>query len=139
MTPIFSKIHPCTITEVKNTKQKELRIIDVLEPVMMRHRLIVNQSVIEDDYRRYEQEQAYSLFYQLTRLCRDRNALAHDDRLDAVTMAVSYWLDWMDAESEASKEEEWDLEDALLYGIYKTVDKSNPCVKNIRELRGKKF
>ena len=37
---------------VKNTKQKELRIFDTLEPVLLRHKLIVNKSVIENDYRR---------------------------------------------------------------------------------------
>lgn len=136
MTPIFNKIHPVPITEIKNTKQKELRIIDTLEPVMMRHKLIVNKSVIEDDYRRYEDNQAYSFIYQLTRLCRDKNALAHDDRLDAVTMAVSYWLEVMDSEQDASKQEEdWDIEDLLTIGIYKTDTRKNKCLRNIRELR----
>lgn len=136
MTPIFNKIHPVTITEIKNTKQKELRIIDILEPVMMRHKLIVNKSVIEDDYRRYEDNQAYSFIYQLTRLCRDKNALAHDDRLDAVTMAVSYWLEVMDSEQDASKQEEdWDIEDLLTIGIYKQEQRGNKCLKNIRDLR----
>ena len=136
MTPIFNKIHPVPITEIKNTKQKELRIIDTLEPVMMRHKLIVNKSVIEDDYRRYEDNQAYSFIYQLTRLCRDKNALAHDDRLDAVTMAVSYWLEVMDSEQDASKQEEdWDIEDLLTIGIYKQEQRRNKCLKNIRDLR----
>lgn len=135
MTPIFNKIHPVTITEVKNTKQKELRIIDTLEPVMMRHRLIVNKQVIEDDYRRYEENQAYSLIYQMTRLCRDKNALSHDDRLDALTMAVSYWLEVMDAESDVSKEASWDIEDLLEYGVFGEVRSRNKCLKNIRDLR----
>ena len=34
--------------------QKEARIIDTLEPVMMRHKLIVDKQVIEDDYKVYE-------------------------------------------------------------------------------------
>jgi hypothetical protein len=135
MTPIFNKIHPVPITEIKNTKQKELRIIDTLEPVMMRHKLIVNKSVIEDDYRRYEDNQAYSFIYQLTRLCRDKNALAHDDRLDAVTMAVSYWLEVMDSEQDVSKEADWDIEELLTAGIYKTDTRKNRCLRNIRELR----
>lgn len=137
MTPIFNKIHPCAITEVKNTRQKELRIIDTLEPVMMRHRLIVNQSVIDDDYRRYERGQAYSFIYQLTRICRDKNALAHDDRLDAVTMAVSYWLESMDNEAGEEKREEWDIEDALQYGVIEWKARSQEkyrSVRNIREL-----
>lgn len=135
MTPIFNKIYPVTITEVKNTKQKELRIIDTLEPVMMRHKLIVNRAVIEDDYKRYEDNQAYSFIYQMTRLCRDKNALAHDDRLDAVTMAVSYWLEVMDSEQDVSKEADWDIEDLLSIGIFKQEERRNKCLRNIRELR----
>lgn len=139
MTPIFTKIHPCVITEVKNTKQKELRIIDTLEPVLMRHKLIVNRSVIENDYRRYETNQAYSLIYQMTRICRDKNAIAHDDRLDAVTMAVAYWLENMDIDSEASKKDglEGDIEDWLMFGILNQRQHrvQKDCLKNVRELR----
>lgn len=139
MTPIFTKIHPCIITEVKNTKQKELRIIDTLEPVLMRHKLIVNKSVIENDYRRYETNQAYSLIYQMTRICRDKNAIAHDDRLDAVTMAVAYWLENMDIDSEVSKKDglEGDIEDWLMFGILNQRQHrvQKDCLKNVRELR----
>lgn len=137
MTPIFSKIHPCAITEVKNTKQKELRIIDTLEPVLMRHKLIVNRSVIENDYRRYETNQAYSLIYQMTRMCRDKNAIAHDDRLDAVTMATSYWLDNMDVDSDRLPEvSEMELEDWINEGLLKRAEPTNKCLRNIKELRG---
>ena len=137
MTPIFSKIHPCAITEVKNTKQKELRIIDTLEPVLMRHKLIVNRSVIENDYRRYETNQAYSLIYQMTRMSRDKNAIAHDDRLDAVTMATSYWLDNMDVDSDRLPEvSEMELEDWINDGLLKRAEPTNKCLRNIRDLRG---
>lgn len=137
MTPIFSKIHPCSITEVKNTKQKELRIIDTLEPVLMRHKLIVNRSVIENDYRRYETNQAYSLIYQMTRMCRDKNAIAHDDRLDAVTMATSYWLENMDIDSDRLPEvSEMELEDWINEGLLKRAEPTNRCLRNVKELRG---
>lgn len=136
MTPIFNKIHPCVITEVKNTKQKEQRIIDVLEPVLMRHKLIVNKSVIENDYRRYETNQAYSLIYQMTRMCRDKNAIAHDDRLDAVTMAVAYWLEHMDVDSEGSQDiSEMDFEDWINEGLLRKPERTNRCLRNVKELR----
>lgn len=99
-TPVVIRTHPCAISEVKSYSQKEARIIDTLEPVMMRHKLIVNTQVIIDDFAIYEMNQQYSLFYQLTRLSRDRGSLAHDDRLDAVTMAVKYWLDQMDRDEQ---------------------------------------
>lgn len=103
--PVLNAIHPCSIEEVKNSKQKELRIIDTLEPIMMRHKLIVNTSVIREDYRVYEKNPAYSLIYQLTRISRDRGALAHDDRLDAVTMAVAHWLEVLDRDAQVGMEE----------------------------------
>ena len=60
---------------------------------MMRHKLIVNQQVIENDYKVYEKDPQYSLIYQMTRLSRDKGALAHDDRLDALEGGVAYFLD----------------------------------------------
>lgn len=139
ITPVFNKIHPCAITEVRSTKQKELRIIDTLEPVLMQHRLIVNRSVVEDDYRVYESRQKYSLFFQMTRICRNKNALAHDDRLDAVTMAVAYWIDRMDVSNEDSLAEltEEDLDTWMNEGILAStyVQNRNKCVHNISILR----
>ena len=104
--PVLNDIHPCSITEVKNYAQKEARIIDTLEPVMMRHKLIVHKQVILDDYQVYENAPAYSLIYQMTRLSRDRGALAHDDRLDALCMAVAYWLAVMDRDEEIGMQEQ---------------------------------
>ena len=103
--PVLNRIHPCAVTEVKHSKQKELRIIDTLEPVMMRHKLIVNRSVIIDDYKVYEQNPLYSLIYQMTRISREKGALAHDDRLDAVTMAVAYWLAVLDRDAQQGLDE----------------------------------
>ena len=124
--PVLNKVHPCTYTEVKNNKQKEARIIDTLEPVMMRHKLIVNTSVIYDDYKVYENDQKYSLIYQLTRLTRDKGALAHDDRLDAVTMAVAFWLESLDRDAQQGidelEEEQlmkwWDSDFGILHKEY---------------------
>jgi hypothetical protein len=99
-TPILNKIYPCTLSEVRHNKQKEQRIIDVLEPVLNQHRLVVDKKVIKNDYdscQHLPPEQAlrYQLMYQLTRITRDRGALVNDDRLDALAMAVQYWVDAM--------------------------------------------
>ena len=104
--PVLNDIHPCSVTEVKNYAQKEARIIDTLEPVMMRHKMIIHKQVIIDDYQVYENAPAYSLIYQMTRLSRDRGALAHDDRLDALCMAVAYWLAVMDRDEEIGIQEQ---------------------------------
>jgi hypothetical protein len=92
--PVLQRIYPCTVEEVKHSTQKEARIIDTLEPVMSTHRLIVDQKVIQKDFDTAP-DVKYSLFYQMTRLTRDRGALVHDDRLDALAIAVAYWTETM--------------------------------------------
>lgn len=92
--PVLGRIYPCTVEEVKHSTQKEARIIDTLEPVMSTHRLIVDQKVIQRDFDTAK-DVKYSLFYQMTRITRDRGALVHDDRLDALAMAVAYWVESM--------------------------------------------
>lgn len=72
---------------------------------MNQHRLIVDRRLIERDYRSTkdlppEKQLQYQLFYQMTRITRDRNALVHDDRLDALSMAVAYWADQMAARAD---------------------------------------
>lgn len=92
--PVLGRIYPCTVEEVKHSTQKEARIIDTLEPVMSTHRLIVDQRVIQKDFDTAK-DIKYSLFYQMTRITRDRGALVHDDRLDALAIAVAYWVESM--------------------------------------------
>jgi hypothetical protein len=79
---------------------KEERIVDVLEPVMNQHRLIVCPSMIEEDFNSTklidgERGPPYRLFYQMTRVVRAKGALAQDNRLDALAGAVSYYVDHM--------------------------------------------
>ena len=38
--------------------------------------------------------------YQLTRITKQRGALAHDDRLDVLAMACQYWVDQMAADAD---------------------------------------
>lgn len=91
--PILNKIYPngAGITEVKSTGQKELRIIDTLEPVISNHKFCVSLECIKDDYATIpESDYKYSFFYQMTRITTDRGALVHDDRLDATAIGVQY-------------------------------------------------
>ena len=98
--PVLNKVHSVTMSEVRHNTQKERRIIDVLEPVMNQHRLVMDKKVIQKDFdscQHLPPEQAlrYQLMYQLTRLTADRGALTNDDRLDALAMACQYWVDAM--------------------------------------------
>lgn len=124
--PHLLKIYPmCGLEEVRHNTQKEKRIIDTLEPVMNQHRLVVNKSVIREDndsIRIYpaEKQLQYSLFYQMTRLTKDRNCLGHDDRLDCLAIAVNDCLSLMmvdaDAEIRKRQEEEFEREIEYIYG-----------------------
>jgi hypothetical protein len=118
--PFLTRIYPVTTEEVKHSIQKEKRIIDTLEPVMNQHRLIVNRRLIEQDYKSTqhlpsEQALKYQLFYQMSRITRERGALAQDDRLDALAIAVGYWVEAMarDVDKAMNDEKERHLKEAL--------------------------
>lgn len=111
--PALNKIHPCAVQEVNSRQQKEKRIIDTIEPLLMSHKLILNQSVIMDDYKIYERGPAYSFIYQMTRLSDEKGSLAHDDRLDAVAMAIAYWHDVIDRDADTGMEEHLEEELAM--------------------------
>lgn len=98
--PVLGRIYPCTIEEVHSSIQKEKRIIDTLEPVLNQHRLIIDEQLVKDDQENYnghalERARDYQLLHQLTHITRDKNSLRQDDRLDALAIAVAYWVDQM--------------------------------------------
>lgn len=86
----------CRVEPIRSNQRKEVRIIDTLAPVLQTHRLAVDRRVAEADAElvknaRDDRDVSYSLFYQLSRLTHDRGSLLHDDRLDAVAMAVQWF------------------------------------------------
>jgi hypothetical protein len=86
------------VEEVRANVRKEDRIIDTLEPVFNQHRLIVDRSVVDWDYNSNKDEAPekrllYMLFYQMSRMCREKGAVRHDDRLDALAQGVKYFTD----------------------------------------------
>ncbi len=110
LTPFLAKVHPCRIEEVHSSIQKEKRIIDTLEPVMNRHKLIFNRKVIQDDYEGVQKDLTErapqrSLIYQLTRITREKGALLLDDRLDALAGAVAYWVESMARDTDLAVQE----------------------------------
>jgi hypothetical protein len=104
------------VEEVRANVRKEDRIIDALEPVMNQHRLIVDRSVVEWDYSSNkdaapEERLLYMLFYQMSRMCREKGAVKHDDRLDSLAQGVKYFTDAMSISAyeavKMRKQEEW--------------------------------
>ncbi|MEL6509053.1 MAG: phage terminase large subunit [Pseudomonadota bacterium] len=109
--PFLRKVkYPMTLEEVRSNTQKELRIIDTLEPVMNQHRLIFCPTVIEQDQKSTseyppEQRAKRQLMYQLSHITKMKGALAHDDRVDALSMAVAYWVEQMGQDEEEKMEQ----------------------------------
>jgi hypothetical protein len=74
-----------------SSNQKELRILDTLEPVVRQHRLVVDRRVIEADLQQQHDKERFSFIQQFTRMARIKGCLPNEDRLEAVAGAVSYW------------------------------------------------
>jgi hypothetical protein len=114
--PVVARIHPhCSVEdEERSTGQKEKRIIDTLEPVLNQHRLVMDTKVIKDDYQSVQglgsdNASRYQGLYQLTRITRDRGSLIHDDRVDALAMAVGYWTEHLSRSVEDAHKQHQDL------------------------------
>ena len=96
--PVLFKKHLCEVEDVWESGQKELRIIDTLEPVIGSGRLIIDESLIASEWaacQKYpaERRASYSLLSQMSKITRDRGALFHDDRIDALAGSVRNWVE----------------------------------------------
>ena len=103
--------------ESRATTRKEDRIIDTLEPVLNQHRLIFDARVIEWDYSSnpemaMEERLPRMLSYQLTRMCREKGAVRHDDRADCLALGVRWFQDILAISAKEAaimkKRSEWD-------------------------------
>jgi len=85
---------------------------------------VVNRSVIDWDYKSNpdgapEERLLYMLFYQMSRMCREKGAVKHDDRLDCLAQGIKYYTDALSISAHEAirqrKKEEWGsmLEDLL--------------------------
>ena len=102
--------------EVRANVRKEDRIIDSLEPVLNQHRLVVDRGVIDWDYSSNkdcppESRLLYMLFYQMSRMCRMKFAVKHDDRIDCLAQGVKYFTDALSISAQEQinlrKQEDW--------------------------------
>lgn len=91
--PVLARIHPVTVEEIHHSGQKERRIIDTLEPVLNQHRLVFDEKIVKADNEIEHRD--YRLFYQMTRITKDRGSLLHEDRLESLAMGVNYWVEHM--------------------------------------------
>ena len=105
------------IEEVRANVRKEDRIIDSIEPVLNQHRLVIDRAVIEWDFKSNpqaapEERLLYMLFYQMSRMCREKGAIRHDDRIDALAQGIQYYTDALGISAleaiKNRKRDEWD-------------------------------
>jgi len=66
-----------------------------------------------------EERLLYMLFYQMSRMCREKGAVKHDDRLDCLAQGVKWYTDAMSISdyemAKQHKREDWsDLMEAFL-------------------------
>ena len=141
------------VEEVRANVRKEDRIIDSLEPVFNQHRLVVDRRVIDWDYNSNkdqppEERLMYMLFYQMSRMCREKGAVKHDDRLDCLAQGVKYFQDAMAISAQEAvnlrKREEWQdmiemwADDPTQAASHMAFGMSLAQRQKARQLKGKK-
>lgn len=107
--PVLHEIFPCTLDEYKVVGQKELRVIDKLEPILNQHRLIMDKKIVEDQMDNIprdagERARLYNGFYQLAYITKDRGSLKQDDRVDVLAEAVGHFTTQVDRDVKKAEE-----------------------------------
>ena len=140
------------VEEVRASVRKEERIIETLEPVMNQHKLIIDPKIWEYDYASNpdappEKRLEYMLGYQMSRMCREKGAVKHDDRVDALAQGVQWFIDALATSAHKAaalrRSEEWNAmvqafedqphlaTDALVLGrSFKTIPRGQTRVYN---------
>jgi hypothetical protein len=141
------------VEEVRANVRKEDRIIDALEPVLNQHRLIIDRSVVEWDFNSNkdaapEERLLYMLFYQMSRMCREKGAVKHDDRLDCLAQGVKYFTEAMAISAyetvKQQRQEDWQdlmeawLDDPQQAAQHMVMGFTLDQRKQARQLQGKK-
>lgn len=99
--------------ETRAKGQKEVRIINTLEPLLNQHKLIVDKTLLDRDS---QAPLKNSFTFQLSHLTRERDCLANDDRIDALEMLVAYCIEeYLSGDEEAilAMSQEQELEDIM--------------------------
>lgn len=93
-----------------SSTQKELRILDTLEPIVQNHRLVVSRRVIEEDLKQQQEKERYSFVQQFTRMARIKGCLPNEDRLECLSMACQYFLEKMNRDADRARQQHKDAE-----------------------------
>lgn len=115
--PHLRMISPKTeIDEVNVKGQKEVRIIEALEPLLNQHKLIVDKDTLDKDR---NATAINSFTYQLSKITKERDSLRADDRLDSLANGVIYMIDKMSDNEEFGmiQHKEQEAEDNLAFTL----------------------
>lgn len=120
----------CVIEEIHSTGQKELRIIETLEPLVNQHRLVLDMGIFLRDRQARKgvpdsKALAYKLGYQFTHITKERGSLAHDDRIEALAGACRYLAANMGKDRE---------EEALKARTEQAIAEASEYVKELEEI-----
>jgi hypothetical protein len=131
-TPYLMKFNPCEVEPVRHNTQKEVRIIDTLEPLLNQHKLVFDLSMIKKDITRALEDPdyiSYSLIYQLTHITKQRGSLKHDDRLDALAIALKQLDEYVGVNTDdalkAFKEDQFQKELNLFINGFNSTNGTN--------------
>ena len=111
--PVLRKYWQGEVTDHTVHGQKEKRIAGILGPVIGRGALCVTQKALDSDVKYIshypaEVRKTYSLFFQMSKLTLDKDSLAHDDRLDALSGAVSQFLNLLVVDQEVASQKAYE-------------------------------
>ena len=132
LAPILRKVgYPCAIESVTHSTQKELRICDTLEPLIMQHRVVIDENAMRRDAAPKaglgdEKAMHYRLAYQMSRVTRERGCLPHDDKLEALSMACAHWVEHLSQSVEDAEQAIYDEEMEKLVDEWDLSDKKDP-------------
>jgi len=129
--PFILSISPDTEVEgIKVSGQKEVRIIETLEPMLNQHRLIIDKQTLDDDLN--AEARNYSFTHQLSHITKERESIKHDDRLDSLANGITFLFDkisddeergmQLHAEDEADKNLQFTLQN---FGGYRGSSSQN--------------
>jgi len=131
LAPVLQRIYPCTLDEYKVVGQKELRVIQKLEPTLNQHRLVLDKTVaIHNSTVDAGGSAVRTGLYQLSHITKDRGSLKHDDRVDILAEAVGYWTERLDTDNKDAEKK---------YKEKKKWEAIDDWANTIRKRKGPKF
>ncbi len=105
--PDFPDGWSCSLLPHHATRQKELRIIETIEPLSSTHRLILDTAVVTPDL---SAPTEHAFQYQFSRITKQRGALREDAKLDALEGALQKLTGTAYVDPQANREHQLDYE-----------------------------